>query len=70
MEPIMCPFCGGSDLVEEETTDMETEEEFWVIYHWTCLSCNESFDKIVISDIEEEEDFEKDTGEDEDTIWS
>lgn len=71
MEPIMCPFCGGSDLIEEETTDLETEDTYWIIYHWSCLNCNESFDKIVETDIEEEEEsFEEDTGEDEDTIWS
>ena len=71
MEPIMCPFCGGSDLAEEETTDLETEEAYWIIYHWTCLNCNETFEKIVITDLEEEEEsFEEDTGEDEGTIWS
>ncbi|HEY3347536.1 MAG TPA: hypothetical protein VGK71_07925 [Nitrospirota bacterium] len=63
MEPIMCPFCGGADLIEEEGTEMETEEEYWVIYHWRCTDCGETFDKVItrpaseaFEDIDEEED--------------
>jgi len=47
-EPIMCPFCGGSDLIEQEQTELETDDEFWVIYHWNCSECGESFDKLVL----------------------
>jgi len=65
-EPIMCPFCGGSDLIEQEQTELETDDEFWVIYHWNCSECGESFDKLVIQDISDAfEDMDE-----EDRIWS
>ncbi|MEW6408742.1 MAG: hypothetical protein AB1488_01340 [Nitrospirota bacterium] len=47
MEPIICPFCGGSNLAEDNEMELELDDEFWSIYHWRCLDCYESFDKIV-----------------------
>lgn len=66
MEPIMCPFCGGAELFEEEQTEIEADDEYWVIYHWRCADCNEVFDKITSQPISGAfEDVE-----DEGTIWS
>jgi hypothetical protein len=65
-EPVMCPFCGGADLVEQEQTELETEDEYWVIYHWNCSDCGESFDKLLVRDSADV--FEE--MEDDDRIWS
>jgi len=65
-EPMMCPFCGGTELIEQEQTELETEDEFWVIYHWDCADCGEGFDKLVIQDAADAfEDMDED-----DRIWS
>lgn len=66
MEPIMCPFCGGGDLFEEEQTELETDEEYWVILHWRCADCNETFDKVIARALADA--FEED--EEDDTLWS
>ncbi len=67
MEPVMCPFCGGSELIEEEESEMETDEEYWVIYHWRCQDCGEGFEKIVARPISESfEEMEDDEG----PLWS
>jgi len=46
MEPIMCPFCGGTNLFQEDDYGLELEYEYWTIHHWECLDCAQSFDKI------------------------
>jgi YgiT-type zinc finger domain-containing protein len=67
MEPIMCPFCGGAELVEQEESEIETDDEYWVIYHWHCSDCGEVFEKIVARPISEAfEDMEDDEG----PLWS
>lgn len=48
MEPIMCPFCGGTNLFQEDDYSLELDYEFWTIHHWECLDCAQSFDKIEI----------------------
>jgi hypothetical protein len=48
MEPIMCPFCGGTNLFQEDDYSLEMDFEFWTIHHWECLDCAQSFDKIEI----------------------
>jgi uncharacterized Zn finger protein len=69
MEPIMCPFCGGAELIEEEETELETEDEYWVVYHWRCPDCGELFDKVVTQPISEAyEDMEEE--EDGGPLWS
>jgi len=66
MEPIMCPFCGGGELIEEEESELETDDEYWVIYHWRCIDCGEVFDKVVAEPLSEK--FEDAT--DEGPLWS
>lgn len=48
MEPIMCPFCGGTNLFQEDDYSLEMDFEYWTIHHWECLDCAQSFDKIEI----------------------
>jgi hypothetical protein len=48
MEPIMCPFCGGTNLFQEDDYSLELDYEYWTIHHWECLDCAQSFDKIEI----------------------
>jgi hypothetical protein len=48
MEPIMCPFCGGTNLFQEDDYGLEMDFESWTIHHWECLDCAESFDKIEV----------------------
>ncbi len=48
MEPIMCPFCGGTNLFQEDDYGLEMDFEYWTIHHWECLDCAQSFDKIEI----------------------
>jgi len=48
MEPIMCPFCGGTNLFQEDDYSLEMDFEYWTIHHWECLDCAQSFDKIDI----------------------
>jgi hypothetical protein len=48
MEPIMCPFCGGTNLFQEDDYSLELDFEYWTIHHWECLDCAQSFDKIEI----------------------
>ena len=48
MEPIMCPFCGGTNLFQEDDYGLEMDFEYWTIHHWECLDCAQSFDKIDI----------------------
>ena len=69
MEPVMCPFCGGTDLIEEEENELETDEEYLVIYQWSCADCHETFNKVVRSSAEEE-DFEEEVEEEEGPLWS
>ena len=66
-EPLMCPFCGGAELVEEEETELETEEEYWVIYHWRCMDCGDAFDKVIVRS---NDDAFEDPDADDNTIWS
>ena len=67
MEPVMCPFCGGSELIEEEESELETDDEYWVVYHWRCADCGETFEKINSRPLSEAyEDIEEDEG----PIWS
>ena len=66
MEPIMCPFCGGAELIEEEESEIETEDEYWVIYRWRCTDCGEDFEKISTQPLSEA--FED--AEDEGPLWS
>ena len=65
-EPSLCPYCGGGELFEEEETELETDEEYWVIYHWRCADCGDSFDKVVTRPAAEA--FED--AEDEGPLWS
>ncbi len=48
MEPIMCPYCGGTSLYQEEDYSLEMDFEYWTIHHWECMDCTQSFDKIEI----------------------
>jgi DNA-directed RNA polymerase subunit RPC12/RpoP len=47
-EPIMCPYCGGTNLFQEDDYGLELDYEYWTIHHWDCLDCSQSFDKIEI----------------------
>ena len=47
-EPIMCPYCGGTNLFQEDDYGIELDYEYWTIHHWDCLDCSESFDKIEV----------------------
>jgi len=46
-DPIKCPFCGSAFLQELDPTGLETEDSYWTIFHWQCLECQETFDKLV-----------------------
>lgn len=46
MEPILCPFCGGTNLFQEDDFGLELDAEYWTVHHWECLECGQSFDKI------------------------
>jgi hypothetical protein len=48
MEPVMCPFCGGTNLYQDDDFGLELDEEYWTIHHWECMDCAQSFDKIDI----------------------
>jgi len=48
MDPIMCPFCGGTRLAQDEDYALELDYENWTIHHWECMDCAQSFDKIEI----------------------
>jgi len=48
MDPIMCPFCGGTNLFQEDDLGLEMDFEYWTVHHWECLDCSQSFDKIEI----------------------
>jgi hypothetical protein len=48
MDPIMCPFCGGTNLFQEDDLGLEMDFEHWTVHHWECLDCSQSFDKIEI----------------------
>ena len=48
MEPIMCPFCGGTNLLQEDDYSLETDFEYLTVHHWECLDCAQSFDKIEV----------------------
>jgi len=59
MEPIICPYCGGTDIIEGRVREIELNDEYWTVYHWICMDCSESFDKIVatpVTEVYEEED--------------
>jgi len=65
-EPVMCPYCGSADLFEQEQSELELDEDYWVVYHWSCAECGESFDKVVSRPLSEAfEDVE-----DEGPLWS
>ncbi len=66
MEPILCPYCGGSELIEVEEETLETEEEYWVISNWKCTDCHEHFQRISRTPLSEA--FEDE--EDEERRWS
>jgi hypothetical protein len=46
MEPVLCPWCGGANLFQEDDYGLELDSEYWTIHHWECLDCAQSFDKI------------------------
>ncbi len=48
MDPIMCPFCGGTNLFQEDDFGLEMDYEYWTVHHWECLECAQSFDKIEV----------------------
>ena len=48
-EPSICPFCGGTNLFQEDDLSLELDFELWTIHHWECLDCAQSFDKIDVS---------------------
>lgn len=48
MEPVMCPFCGGTNLFQDDDVNLELDYELWTIHHWDCMDCAQSFDKIEI----------------------
>ena len=48
MEPIMCPYCGGTNLYQEDDYSLELDLEYWTVHHWDCMDCGQSFDKIEI----------------------
>jgi YgiT-type zinc finger domain-containing protein len=68
MEPIMCPFCGGAELIEEEESEIEIEDEYWVIYHWRCTDCGEAFDKVITQPLSDA--FEDVKDDEEGPLWS
>ena len=37
MEPLMCPFCGGTNLFQEDDFSLELDIEYWTVHHWECL---------------------------------
>ena len=47
-EPIMCPFCGGTKLYQDDDYGLELDTEYWTIHHWECMDCAQSFDKIEV----------------------
>lgn len=49
MEPILCPFCGGTKLFQEDDFGLELDQEYWTVHHWECLECGQSFDKIDVT---------------------
>ncbi len=49
MDPIMCPFCGRTNLFQEDDYGLEMDFETWTVHHWVCLDCSQSFDKIEIT---------------------
>ena len=46
MEPVMCPFCGGTNLYQDDDFGLELDTVYWTIHHWECMDCAQSFDKI------------------------
>lgn len=46
MEPVLCPFCSGTNLFKEDDYGLELDDEYWTVHHWECLECGRSFDKI------------------------
>jgi hypothetical protein len=48
VDPIMCPFCGGTNLFQEDDFSLEMDFESWTVHHWACLECSQSFDKIEV----------------------
>jgi hypothetical protein len=65
MEPVFCPYCGNQKIEELEPTEMMVDNDMWYIFHYECNECGETFDKIVLKDVDIE-DFK----EDEDEFWS
>jgi len=53
VEPLICPFCGGTDLIEGEEREIELEGEYWIIFHWSCMHCHETFDKVLTTSLKE-----------------
>ncbi|MBB5020766.1 hypothetical protein [Desulfurispira natronophila] len=53
-EPDFCPFCGTQGRLDEiESSILEYDSDFWLIYHWVCQVCGEQFDKVELSDYQE-----------------
>jgi len=46
-DPIICPFCAGNLLQELEPSALGTDKVLWSVFHWQCLECGETFDKMV-----------------------
>jgi|GEM_PF-2052809 len=63
-DPALCPFCAGSLLQELEPSELELDDTVWIIYHWQCLECEDTFDKIVETDMfdEFEDEYEDEEG--------
>lgn len=52
MEPIFCPYCGKQSLEELEPTELVVDNDVWYIMHYECKECLETFDKVVLKDVD------------------
>lgn len=52
MEPLFCPYCGKKNLSELEPSELSVDDDVWYIFHYECAKCLETFDKIVLKDVD------------------
>lgn len=60
MEPLFCPYCGEKSLNELEPSELLIDNDEWYIFHYECSKCRETFDKIVLKDVDIDENIEND----------
>lgn len=52
IEPDFCPFCGTQGTLEERPSSMlEIDDDYWLIFHWSCTTCGEQFDRVELSPV-------------------